>query len=329
MTCFHPLQAFYSKDLNPTGKRSLVFRRDDAHPIANQYITKKIYYENKHYVVDNNPYCFQIPCGQCVGCRLKKSSDWAVRCVHESYCYDNNIFITLTYKPILDENGIDIYHNARLDKTHLQKFNKRLRRYLEYYPDLFKTQKCSYRDSFSYYGCGEYGDKNNRPHFHQLIFNLDFKDKIYYQTHNGNKYYRSPTLEKIWGKGMCVIGELNFKTSAYTARYCMKKLSKNDKNYKGEFAVMSRRVAIGRIFFNKYFKEIYRDDSIIIEKRHLKPPLYYDCLYRKLNEEHFLSLKTKRKEFAQLQSIKEQNPSHIYNKEFIKIQQITTLLRPL
>ena len=39
----------------------------------------------------------ELPCGQCIGCRLERSRQWAMRCLHEASLYDRNAFITLTY----------------------------------------------------------------------------------------------------------------------------------------------------------------------------------------------------------------------------------------
>ena len=38
-----------------------------------------------------------LPCGQCVGCRLERSRQWAVRCMHEAQMHASNCFITLTF----------------------------------------------------------------------------------------------------------------------------------------------------------------------------------------------------------------------------------------
>ena len=38
-----------------------------------------------------------LPCGQCVNCRLNRSQEWAIRCVHEASLHSQNSFITLTY----------------------------------------------------------------------------------------------------------------------------------------------------------------------------------------------------------------------------------------
>ena len=34
-----------------------------------------------------------VPCGQCIGCRLEKSRQWAIRCVHEATPYIKKIVL--------------------------------------------------------------------------------------------------------------------------------------------------------------------------------------------------------------------------------------------
>ena len=71
MVCLSPLEAYYSKELNRTGKRSLVFDKREA--------------------LSGVP--INVPCGQCIGCRLQKSLDWAVRCVHEKSLHEESSFV--------------------------------------------------------------------------------------------------------------------------------------------------------------------------------------------------------------------------------------------
>ena len=33
-----------------------------------------------------------LPCGNCIGCRLERSRQWAVRCMHEASLYEDNCF---------------------------------------------------------------------------------------------------------------------------------------------------------------------------------------------------------------------------------------------
>lgn len=75
MPCYHPLHGYYSKHENPTGKRSWV----------------------RHLSQAKSAEGLSLPCGRCIGCRLERSRQWAVRCVHEAALHEDNAFITLTY----------------------------------------------------------------------------------------------------------------------------------------------------------------------------------------------------------------------------------------
>ena len=40
----------------------------------------------------------QVPCGQCLECRIQSARTWADRCVLEAKNYKDNYFVTLTYE---------------------------------------------------------------------------------------------------------------------------------------------------------------------------------------------------------------------------------------
>ena len=92
MPCYHPISGYRSRHLNKSGKRSIVFDK------KNGYIDMPI----------------TVKCGQCIGCRLEYSRQWAIRCLHEAQLHEDNCFITLTYD---DEN---LPHNGSLTKPHFQ-----------------------------------------------------------------------------------------------------------------------------------------------------------------------------------------------------------------
>ena len=122
-----------------------------------------------------------VSCGQCYGCRLERSRQWAVRCMHEAQLYDFNSFITLTYRS----------DTFSLDYTDYQLFMKRLRARFDH-------------ARIRFYMCGEYGDINGRAHFHACLFNFRFPDLVYYKkTASGAKLYTSQILEDLWGHGLC------------------------------------------------------------------------------------------------------------------------------
>ncbi|QKI28916.1 VP4 [Kummerowia striata gokushovirus] len=215
-----------------------------------------------------------ISCGRCVGCKLIRAGEWALRCIHESRMHEQNSFLTATY----DEEHAP--QDDSLHKSHLQKLFKRLR---------FAGYK------FRYYACGEYGDLTQRPHYHICLFGHDFReDRVLWTDTEGHKLYRSPNLEKIWGNGQILIGELNYATAAYCAKYTMKKKFSDGGGYAtlnaetGElsyleqpFAIMSLRPAIGLTWLLKYHADVYHEKKDFIINNGIKhrPPKYYDHVY--------------------------------------------------
>lgn len=103
---------------------------------------------------------------------------WVARMMDESKLYKENCTISLTYEKC----------DGDLHKEHLQKFIKRLRKYL----DSLDGRK------IRYYGCGEYGGLGNRPHYHICVFNWYPPDARYSFTKNGIRYFESDILNNIW-----------------------------------------------------------------------------------------------------------------------------------
>lgn len=262
MPCISPLDGWLSKERTESGKRMVVFRLQDG--LHDRPVT--------------------VPCGRCRGCRLEKSRQWAMRCMHEASLYDENCFLTLTYDDAhLPENG-------SLAKVDFQRFMKRLR--------------WRYRGrSIRFYHCGEYGDESGRPHYHALLFGFDFDDKVRWSVRNGNEVWRSDALEELWPYGHSEIGTVTFESAAYVARYVMKKFVSSDeeavKAYYGcrepEYATMSRRPGIGREWFELYGDEVYAHDSVIVNGREVKPPKFYDALFEAVSPGRLAEVKAKRR----------------------------------
>lgn len=134
------------------------------------------------------------------------------------------------------------------------------------------------RVELRFYMAGEYGERFQRPHFHACIFGYDFKDKIVYSERGGKTLYTSKTLTKLWGKGFATIGDLNYQTAAYTARYIMKKVTGQQANEhytrldeetgelikrKPEFNKMSLKPGIGLNWLKKYETDVYPHGLIV------------------------------------------------------------------
>lgn len=251
-----------SRARGESGKRFVVFNRADAY--SDLPVT--------------------VPCGRCTGCRLERSRQWAMRCMHEASLYDENCFITLTYS---DEY---LPANGSLVKSDFQRFMKRLR--FE-----FKDRR------IRYYQCGEYGEVNQRPHYHACLFGFDFPDKEKWNVRNGIPVFRSAVLERLWPFGLSEIGTVTFESAAYVARYVMKKFVHKDAEkvkafYGGrepEYSTMSRRPGIGTNWFKRFGDEVYRADSVIVGGREVKPPKFYDALFEAASPERMRALKGKRK----------------------------------
>lgn len=222
----------------------------------------------------------QVPCGGCLGCRLERSRQWAVRIMHEATLHGENSFITLTY----DNEHIPELHS--LDKSAFPLFAKRLRH-------SHKGKR------IRYFHCGEYGDEDSRPHYHAVLFGHDFADKAKFKYENGDWAYRSAELERLWPYGFSEIKEVTFGRAQYVARYVVKKVTgKRAKEYYGdrvpEFATMSRRPGIGREWYDKYKSEVYPANCVVVNGSPMTPPRYYDKVLEDEDPELFERMKRER-----------------------------------
>lgn len=238
MPCYKPLHAFKGKS-EDRQKTLIVFKR------SNSFRGEKI----------------DLPCGQCIGCRLERSRQWATRCMHEASMYEKNCFLTLTY----DDESIP--ENGSLCLNDFQLFMKRLRK--------------QYGKGIRYFHCGEYGENLGRPHYHALLFNHDFTDRKFWAKRNDFKLYTSNALRELWPMGHSVIGDVSFESAAYVARYVMKKVTGDRAaDYYGpkipEYTTMSRRPGIGKMWYEKFKGDVYPRDRVVIRGHSTRPPRFYD-----------------------------------------------------
>ena len=117
--------------------------------------------------------------------------------------------------------------------------------------------------------------------------------------------YTSAILQNLWPFGFVTIGDLNFDTACYCARYVQKKYigTDPDEHYKGrlpEFALMSKQNGgLGRSWFDKYKSDLYNHDQCVIDSRFItRPPAFYDRELKKIDPEKFALLQEKRREKA-------------------------------
>lgn len=288
----------------------------------------------------------QVPCGNCIGCRLDYSRQWAVRMMHEAQMYEHNCFITLTY------NKENLPANGSLDIRHFQLFMKKFRKSIE--PKRIR-----------FFHCGEYGDPNEdevngfgRPHYHAIIFNHDFADKEYFFTNkNGNRVYKSAELLKLWKKGHVTTADVSWQSCAYVARYCMKKMNgeKAEAHYlivnweTGEIGVEDDGVCwfrrlpeyatmsdgIGRAWYEAYGRDAFVKDFLTIDGRKMKAPRYYDRLRKEemlpsqvsLYNEPNLSAKLKGSRMTRARCSPDETPERRRVREKVKLDQVKRLSR--
>ncbi|QGH73233.1 MAG: replication associated protein [Microviridae sp. ctKAt32] len=261
MPCYSPLQA-WKGDVLASGKREIVFKKPN-----NAYGALPV----------------SLPCGQCIGCRLERSRQWAMRCMDEASLYKENCFITLTY----DDKNLPV--GGSLEKRDFQLFMKRLRKEVNYASIKgFVGPRMDYR-KLRFFHCGEYGETNGRPHYHACLFNYSFPDCVFYRVNrNGDKLYTSAMLSSIWKKGISIVGAVTFESAAYVARYVVKKFmgSEEDKDrhylneetgeiLPSEYVTMSRRPGIGKGYYDKWKSDMFPSDQKVVRGKVMVPPRYY------------------------------------------------------
>lgn len=351
MACYHPLKAFYR--INDNGKKDIVFvkTKDDI-----------VGYDSSGNVYGTP---IDIPCGQCVGCRLEYSRQWAVRCVLESMQYKDNYFVTLTY----NDEFLPKQENMRIDKStgevvgsfissslvpdELTKFMKDLRRYFEHHLNF---------TGIRFFACGEYGPKHMRPHFHIILFNCPIPDLEFFKnSFNGDTYWTSELLERIWSvkvghdssgkpiyksKGYVCVASCNYNTCSYVARYMLKKQKGLNSDYYFNlglyppFTRCSRMPGIAKSYYDKNSEKIYMYDQLCFTgadgvAKKVRPPKYFDRLYDIESPDDLKRIKEKRSESAKNSLERRLENTDLNAEEFLKVQEgvflskMKKLVRPI
>lgn len=304
MPCYHPLQAY------KTACGDVVF------------------YESARVDVVRS---LQLPCGQCVGCRLERSRQWATRCMHEASLYRNNMFITLTY------NNKHLPADRSLNYDDFQRFMKRFRKHYK------GIEERDGKRAIRFYMAGEYGEQYGRPHFHACIFNFSFDDKkVFKRTPSGSTIYTSEKLSALWPFGYASIGDVNFQSAAYVARYIMKKVNGQMAvshyeyvtddgeivNRRPEFTKMSLKPGIGFQWFEQFKSDVYPHDYVVVNGRKVRPPRFYDQKFKLEHPEEFEVVEFER-EKSRLRNWQDNTEARLRDKEQIAKARLSLLKRCL
>lgn len=130
----------------------------------------------------------RLPCGGCLGCRTARAKAWALRCQLELQQHPSAVFTTLTYD--------DDHLPATLEKRHVQLWLKRLRK---------ETDR-----RIRFFASGEYGESNERPHYHAIVYGLQLQHR--------------DVIERTWGAGLTHTVNVSAGAIAYVAGYTSKKI---------------------------------------------------------------------------------------------------------
>lgn len=203
----------------------------------------------------------------------EKSREWALRATHELQFHKHACMINLTYAP--ECLPVDLSVSPQVWKGFADRLRQRM-------------------GKFRYLMCGEYGDQTSRPHYHALLFGLDFSDDRLPsgQSKSGHALFESSDLYSAWPFGIAKIGAVNWDTARYVASYVNKQRThseetpdpkyfrtddKEDWYVHPEFGSTSRRPGLGRAWIEEFWPEVYPDDFCVTPQGwKVKPPRYYD-----------------------------------------------------
>jgi hypothetical protein len=291
MPCYSPKPALFSANEEP----NLIWLPSSlrASENAQKKLNLELFIANDHNRYGRRKY-MDMPCRQCIGCRLDHAKQWTVRNIVELQQHNEACWLTLTYAPEHKLSDSLRYEDA-------QKFIRALRKKFRKTHPLIR-----------YYLAAEYGTKYRRPHFHICIYGWEPLLKLpTTKSQAGFQQWTNPTLDKLWPHGMITGGELNAETIGYTARYITKKINGDlaDAHYrapegsidldtgevlthlKPEFNRMSLKPGIGGLYYEKNKSRIVFDDAVFANGRLNKTPRYFDKLIKREYPEQFEELR--------------------------------------
>lgn len=305
MSCYKPLIRLYNPDNKEQSGRVYSLAR------FSELSGKQLKYEDLMY----NPKVMLIPCGQCIGCRIRQREDWTTRIELEARDYpkDQVWFITLTYDddhvPGMIVKTGEIMRKVqytwkpgekRPDSVQIllyediQKFLKRLRK--------------AYRGKLRYFVAGEYGEQTARPHYHMILYGWEPTDleNLYKIQHNG--YYNSKWMAKLWGMGQIQIAQAVPETYRYVAGYVTKKMYEIDGKKANAyyelgqtkpFACMSLKPGLGDNYYQEHKAEIWRQGYIqCTNGKRAQIPRYYEKQMEAENPQRLWRIKRNRQKNA-------------------------------
>lgn len=189
---------------------------------------------------------YSVPCGSCLECLSRHRSEWRQRMFFEAKDNNRMFFVTLTVSPrYMDYVSINGCMRMCVSKRKIQKFHKRLRRYIYYH---------HYRIGFRYFVVSEYGPKTLRPHYHGLYY-VNGKDWRYFKE----------IVKKVWYFGFVDVNLCRDKgkSCSYVSNYLIiNKITPYDQFRwnNNDYRIDSSRtfVLFSRSLGNSYFTRVLK-----------------------------------------------------------------------
>lgn len=154
--------------------------------------------------------------------------------------------VTLTYADQCLPPG------GKLQLEHMQKFFRAIRKRGHY---------------VRYFWAGEYGPKTHRPHYHALMFGMDFLEQSE-KLPTGD--YVSPLLADFWQHGTHQVTPFSMATACYVAGYVDKKNNDLD-----TLSRMSRKPGLGYQYLALHADTLLRLGHVVVEGRSFPLPHRY------------------------------------------------------
>lgn len=210
--------------------------------------------------------------------------------------HEASSFVTLTY----DQGHVP--EDGSLAVREWQLFAKRLRKRM---------------GPFRFFMCGEYGGEFKRPHYHAVLFGLDFPDRVPIEDgrrgaksprESSHELYTSEELFACWKRGYVSIGNVTPQSIAYITKYATKKRGRRVPEVRfdsetgevwdvhPEFVRMSRRPGLGDPWFRKYEGDVFPSDECVVDGARFGVPRFYTD---RGNPEVVAGVKDRRKERAE------------------------------
>jgi hypothetical protein len=246
-------------------------------------------------------YPYTHPCGQCIACRIRSQLGWVTRLFFEfKYNPIGAIFITPTYAP--ENLPLTPDGDPTLVKDEISKFIKRLR--------------ANTGLRICYFGSGEMGERFGRPHYHIIIFGLN------YLSYRPKKHLSLPSsikelfksrkvpyiglsqlqleLLKAWQyKGTIDIKPFNIGSALYIVKYILKKTLSEEDYLPGQYPEHQRqstRPAIGYVAVKPLAAKLIQlkrypvECSYLAEDSSWQPDLFNHVHFRSDNRKKWLPI---------------------------------------